>query len=163
MGGALQLPAWTRRETREDGRRTFVHRSSVLLGGIYDSSCHDSGGCSGWLSAFCVGQQAIAEKVPFRHTSPASGQEMYVAYCATCHGKRAKAMVRPHLPSRWRHRISQLVPRAIMASSLVSACTGRSTVKLQFPPTVRRQCRYGEGCSTRWTTVTVGPCCGSRT
>lgn len=30
------------------------------------------------------------EKVPIRQTSPASGEEMYVSYCAACHGKAGK-------------------------------------------------------------------------
>jgi len=42
------------------------------------------------LSGFCVSQQTTVEKVPIRHTSPSSAQEMYVAYCAACHGKDGK-------------------------------------------------------------------------
>ena len=46
---------------------------------------------SGMLFAsFCVGQQTKVEKVPVRHTSASSGQEMYVNYCAACHGKDGK-------------------------------------------------------------------------
>jgi len=40
-----------------------------------------------------VAQQAAkptVKKVPATYTSPASGQEMYVSYCASCHGKDGK-------------------------------------------------------------------------
>jgi len=30
------------------------------------------------------------EKVPVKYTSPASGQQMFESYCASCHGKDAK-------------------------------------------------------------------------
>ncbi|HXR18231.1 MAG TPA: c-type cytochrome [Terriglobales bacterium] len=42
------------------------------------------------LCGFCLSQQATVEKVPIGHTSPASAQQMYVAYCAACHGKDGK-------------------------------------------------------------------------
>jgi mono/diheme cytochrome c family protein len=42
------------------------------------------------LSGFCLSQQTTVEKVPIRHTSPASAQDMYVTYCAACHGKDGK-------------------------------------------------------------------------
>jgi len=42
------------------------------------------------LVGFCAGQQTTVEKVPMRHTSASSGQEMYVTYCAACHGKDGK-------------------------------------------------------------------------
>jgi len=42
------------------------------------------------LSGFCLSQQTTVEKMPIRHTSPGSAQEMYVAYCAACHGKDGK-------------------------------------------------------------------------
>ena len=29
-------------------------------------------------------------KTPIKHTSPASGEEMYLSYCAACHGNRGK-------------------------------------------------------------------------
>jgi len=46
---------------------------------------------SGLLSvSFCIGQQTSVEKVPIRHTSPSAGQDMYVTYCAACHGKDGK-------------------------------------------------------------------------
>ena len=32
----------------------------------------------------------VIKHVPVKHTSAASGQEMYVTYCAVCHGKDAK-------------------------------------------------------------------------
>lgn len=34
--------------------------------------------------------QTKIKKVPAPYTSPASGQEMYVNYCASCHGKDGK-------------------------------------------------------------------------
>jgi mono/diheme cytochrome c family protein len=42
------------------------------------------------LSGFCLSQQSTVENVPIRHTSPASAQNMFVAYCAACHGKDGK-------------------------------------------------------------------------
>jgi mono/diheme cytochrome c family protein len=38
----------------------------------------------------CLSQQTTVKKVPIQHTSPGSGEEMYVAYCAVCHGNDAK-------------------------------------------------------------------------
>ncbi|HUI74174.1 MAG TPA: cytochrome c [Candidatus Acidoferrum sp.] len=35
-------------------------------------------------------QKKTVEKVPIKQTSAAAGQEMYVAYCAACHGKDGK-------------------------------------------------------------------------
>jgi mono/diheme cytochrome c family protein len=35
-------------------------------------------------------QKKTIEKVPIKHTSAASGQEMYMSYCAACHGKEGK-------------------------------------------------------------------------
>lgn len=35
-------------------------------------------------------QEATIKKVPAQYTSPASAQEMYVNYCAACHGKEGK-------------------------------------------------------------------------
>ena len=34
--------------------------------------------------------QKVIKHVPMKHTSAASGQEMYTTYCAVCHGKDAK-------------------------------------------------------------------------
>ena len=34
--------------------------------------------------------QKVIKHVPVKSTSPASGQEMYVTYCAVCHGKDGK-------------------------------------------------------------------------
>lgn len=42
------------------------------------------------MSSLSLGQQTTVEKVPIRHTSPGSATEMYVAYCAACHGKDGK-------------------------------------------------------------------------
>jgi mono/diheme cytochrome c family protein len=42
------------------------------------------------LSGLGVSQQTTVEKVPIQHTSPASAQDMYVTYCAACHGKQGK-------------------------------------------------------------------------
>ncbi len=37
-----------------------------------------------------LSQQTKIKKVPAPQTSPASGKEMYTAYCASCHGPHAK-------------------------------------------------------------------------
>lgn len=37
-----------------------------------------------------LSQQAKIKKVPAPYTSPASGKDMYMAYCASCHGTHAK-------------------------------------------------------------------------
>jgi mono/diheme cytochrome c family protein len=41
-------------------------------------------------SAPLLSQQPKIKKVPAPHTSPASGDEMYMTYCASCHGTHAK-------------------------------------------------------------------------
>jgi mono/diheme cytochrome c family protein len=41
-------------------------------------------------SAPLLSQQPKIKKVPAPYTSPASGEEMYMAYCASCHGTHAK-------------------------------------------------------------------------
>ena len=40
------------------------------------------------LALPALGQQAEVKKVPARYTSPASGSDMYLAYCASCHGPK---------------------------------------------------------------------------
>ncbi|NWJ40865.1 MAG: cytochrome c [Geothrix sp.] len=43
------------------------------------------------LAAFALpvlAQSPAIKKVPARYTSPASGSEMYLAYCASCHGPK---------------------------------------------------------------------------
>jgi|SRR5271157_108637 len=42
------------------------------------------------LAAIGESQQRQIKYVPVKPTSPASGQEMYTAYCAVCHGKQGK-------------------------------------------------------------------------
>ena len=42
------------------------------------------------LAAFAESQQRQIKYVPVKPTSPASGQEMYTAYCAVCHGHEGK-------------------------------------------------------------------------
>jgi len=44
------------------------------------------------LASFTPGysQQTKIKKTPAPYTSPASGKEMYMAYCASCHGTHAK-------------------------------------------------------------------------
>ena len=37
-----------------------------------------------------LSQQTKIRKAPAPYTSPASGKEMYTAYCASCHGRDAK-------------------------------------------------------------------------
>jgi mono/diheme cytochrome c family protein len=38
-------------------------------------------------SSFVFAQKTQIKEQPIRHTSPASGEQMYDAYCAVCHGK----------------------------------------------------------------------------
>lgn len=47
-------------------------------------------------------QNPAIKKVPARYTSPASGPEMYLAYCASCHGPKGvgDGPVAEHLKSR---------------------------------------------------------------
>ncbi len=40
--------------------------------------------------SMATAQEKKIEHVKARHTSAASGQEMYMSYCAVCHGKDAK-------------------------------------------------------------------------
>ena len=44
------------------------------------------------VALFAVAQdtQKVIKHVPIKPTSAASGQEMYITYCAVCHGKDAK-------------------------------------------------------------------------
>ncbi|HXY01998.1 MAG TPA: c-type cytochrome [Terriglobales bacterium] len=42
------------------------------------------------LAGIGVAQEKTIEKIPIQHTSAASGPQMYVAYCAACHGKDGK-------------------------------------------------------------------------
>jgi len=42
------------------------------------------------LAVFGESQQRQIKYAPVKPTSPASGQEMYTAYCAVCHGKEGK-------------------------------------------------------------------------
>jgi mono/diheme cytochrome c family protein len=45
------------------------------------------------LAAFAMwagAQEKVVKHVPVKPTSPASGEEMYVNYCAVCHGKDGK-------------------------------------------------------------------------
>ena len=47
----------------------------------------------GLLAAFVIvaaAQKPVVKKVPAPQTSPASGKEMYVSYCASCHGVTGK-------------------------------------------------------------------------
>ena len=41
-------------------------------------------------ASFVFGQQANIKRTPIARTSPASGSEMYMNYCASCHGKDGK-------------------------------------------------------------------------
>jgi cytochrome c553 len=47
---------------------------------------------------FAAGQEQTPEikHAPAARTSPASATDMYVNYCAACHGKDGKAMVLRH-------------------------------------------------------------------
>ncbi len=47
----------------------------------------------GLLAAFVIvaaAQKPVVKKIPAPQTSPASGKEMYVSYCASCHGVAGK-------------------------------------------------------------------------
>ena len=35
-------------------------------------------------------KEKVIKKTPIQHTSPAKGEEMYMSYCAVCHGKDGK-------------------------------------------------------------------------
>lgn len=53
------------------------------------------------LSAIAASQSTSIKRVPARYTSAASGQEMYVSYCAACHGRdgRGQGPAAPALKS----------------------------------------------------------------
>jgi mono/diheme cytochrome c family protein len=40
------------------------------------------------MSLSLLAQDPAIQRVPPRYTSPASGQEMYASYCASCHGPK---------------------------------------------------------------------------
>ncbi len=42
------------------------------------------------LAGIASSQKKSVEKVPVRHISAASGSQMYLAYCASCHGREGK-------------------------------------------------------------------------
>ena len=42
------------------------------------------------FAMLAVAQKPVVKKVPAPQTSPASGKEMYVSYCASCHGTGGK-------------------------------------------------------------------------
>ena len=42
------------------------------------------------FAMLAVAQKPVVKKVPAPQTSPASGKEMYVSYCASCHGIAGK-------------------------------------------------------------------------
>lgn len=44
----------------------------------------------GALAYLAAGDEVTIKKTPIPYTNPASGQEMYLTYCASCHGKDAK-------------------------------------------------------------------------
>lgn len=57
-----------------------MQRSSLALLAALGLAC----------SAPLLSQQTKIRKAPAPYTSPASGKEMYMAYCASCHGRNAK-------------------------------------------------------------------------
>lgn len=59
-----------------------------LLGVILLLSC----GLAAWSQEQPAGatQEKTVKKVPIKHTAVSSGEEMYAAYCAVCHGKDLK-------------------------------------------------------------------------
>ena len=42
------------------------------------------------MAGLAPAQQTKIKKVPAQYTSPTSGEEMYMSYCASCHGKDGK-------------------------------------------------------------------------
>lgn len=42
------------------------------------------------LTLSCIAQQVEVRSVPIKHVSPGSGEKMYLAYCAACHGSDGK-------------------------------------------------------------------------
>ncbi len=42
------------------------------------------------VAVMCTAQQVKVKYVPVKNVSPVSGEEMYVAYCAACHGMDGK-------------------------------------------------------------------------
>lgn len=49
------------------------------------------------LSTAVAQQQPRIRLEPVPYTSPASAKQMYIAYCASCHGLSAKGNVQRHL------------------------------------------------------------------
>lgn len=43
-----------------------------------------------WSQEPAASQEKTIKKVPIQHTSAASGEEMYISYCAACHGRTGK-------------------------------------------------------------------------
>jgi mono/diheme cytochrome c family protein len=43
-----------------------------------------------WVALCTAAQEKEVKHVPIKHTSAASGEEMFVTYCAVCHGKDAQ-------------------------------------------------------------------------
>lgn len=43
-----------------------------------------------WVAVLAAAQKPSVKKGPAPHTSAASGHDMYLAYCASCHGKDSK-------------------------------------------------------------------------
>jgi mono/diheme cytochrome c family protein len=43
-----------------------------------------------FLALAGMNAETSIKKIPVKRTSPASGQEMFVTYCAVCHGKEGK-------------------------------------------------------------------------
>ena len=58
------------------------------------------------FAMLAVAQKPVVKKVPAPQTSPASGKEMYVSYCASCHGTGARGTAPRLRRSRFRRRIS---------------------------------------------------------
>ena len=61
----------------------MLKKSMILLGSLLVAT-------SLCLAQEKTNQQPVVKKTPIKHTSAASGKEMYGQYCAPCHGRDGK-------------------------------------------------------------------------
>lgn len=62
--------------------------------------------CAAALALPVLAQDPAIRNVPARYTSPASGSEMYLAYCASCHG--AKGLGNGPVAAHLKHPVPDL-------------------------------------------------------